>query len=118
MREQYTNECKQIKRNSEYTAEAHYIMAGRFKKQAFWLQVIQAIIAAGTIALIAAVIAPSSFLLLTVIASVMTAVANVIGPKEKSDEHRSAGINFTVLKHEARALHETFSVRMSDEEFA
>ena len=118
MRDQYTNECKQIKQNAEYTAEAHHIIAGRFKRQAFWLQLIPAIVAAGTSTLVAGGFAPSSLLLLTVISSVVTAVANVIGPRQKSDEHRAAAVNFTLMKHESRALHETFSVRMSDEVFA
>ncbi len=118
MKEEYKKECKIIKENCLYTAEAHHIIAGKKKNWAVLFQIVPAIIAAilGSIAL--ADIWPFGFGLLSVISAVITAVANVLNPLKEHQRHLESAKNFTVIKHEARTLCDTFSVRLNDEEFA
>ena len=46
----------------------------------------------------------------------MSAVCAVFDPERKAREHLAAAKNYTVLKHEARSLHETFSPFLGEEE--
>ena len=117
MTERYKNECKQIKQNAEYTAETHHVIADRSKKLSFWLEVVPAVVAAVTGSLVAAGIAPIALLWLTVLGAVTSAIANVLNPKKDYYDHLNAAKHFTVLKHDARALQETFSVRMNEDQF-
>ena len=118
MQQNYIDEVKQIKQNCEYNAETHHVIAIRNKKFSLWLQVIPAIVAAITGALVAAGKSPTSLLVLTVLSSVIAAVASILDPNKNYQDHLSAAKNFTVLKHEARSLYETFGTRMTDEAFA
>jgi len=117
MIETYKSECKQIKQNAEYSAETHHIIADRSKRQSFWFEVVPAIIAAITGGLVAGQIAPTPLLWLTVISSVVSAIANVLNPKKDYYDHLNAAKNFTTIKHDARALHETFASGLSENEF-
>lgn len=118
MQENYINEAKQIKQNCEYNAETHHIIAKRFKKWSFLLQVLPATVAAVSGSLVAAGKSPASLLVLTVVSSVITAIASILDPNKGYQDHLNAAKNFTILKHEARSLHETFGSRMTDEAFA
>jgi hypothetical protein len=118
MRVKYIDECKQIQQNCTYTAEAHHQMALRYKTTRLWLQIIPAIVAAVSGTLVAAGVSPQSLLWLTVLSATVSAVANIIDPNKNYQAHLDAAKNFTVLKHDSRALHESFGSRMNDDAFA
>jgi hypothetical protein len=118
MKEAYINECKQIKQSAEYSAEAHHILSKVHKTLSYLFQVIPAGVAAITGALVAANKSPDSLLWWTVSAAVVAAVANILDPKKNYQDHLNAAKNFTTMKHDARFLHESQSLKLSDEAFA
>ncbi len=117
MRDKYTDECKTVRQNCTYTAETHHQMAQSAKSKAFWFQVVPAICAAGSGALVAAG-APINLLPFTILSATVSAVASVLNPDRAYEEHLSAARSFTALKHDARFLYEASSLRMSDDAFA
>ncbi len=118
MKEKYVEECAVIQQNCTYTAETHHIMAVCAKDKAFWLEVIPAVCAALSSALIATGILDVKLLPFTVLSATFSAVAAVVHPKEEYQEHLAAAQSFTALKHDARFLREAQSVSMSDDAFA
>lgn len=118
MKEKFSEECKIIQQNCTYTAEAHHQRALSLKRMALWLEVIPSICAAVTGTLVAAGKIDTDFLYLTIISSVVTAVAAVLSPSKSYQEHLGAAKNFTALKHDARFLHETLLHKLSDEAFS
>lgn len=118
MKDKYIDECKQIKQNAEYTAETHHWIAGWNRFLAHTFQMVPAVIAVITSALVAAGIQPASWLWATVIASVVAAVASVLDPNKQYQDHLLAAKTFTILKHDARFLHDARSHKMSDEAFS
>jgi len=117
MKEKYLNECKIIKENCEYTAETHHIIAARNEKMSVGFQLIPAIIAALSGILVVGMIVPIWWGWLSVFSAVIVAVASVLNPLRAYYDHLNAAKNFTALKQEARALKDTFSSDMVDEEF-
>lgn len=118
MKERFINECKIIQQNCTYTAEAHHQMASIQKSYSIWLQVIPSVCAALTGTLVAAGFAKTDLLFVTIISAVVSAVANVINPNKAYNEHLNAAKSFTTLKHDARFLHESLEITMSDDAFA
>jgi hypothetical protein len=117
MKETFINECKQIQQNCTYTAEAHHHLAIWNRALAYAFQIIPAIVAAVTSGLVVANVKPDSWLWATVIASVISAVATIIDPNKKYQDHLNAAKNFTILKHDARFLYDATSNNLSDESF-
>jgi SMODS and SLOG-associating 2TM effector domain family 4 len=118
MKDKYIDECKQIQQNCTYTAEAHFQIALWHRRLAYIFQIVPAAIAAVTSTLVAANVTSASWLWITVISSVISAVATVLDPNKQYQDHLNAANNFTVLKHDARFLHEAKSQNMSDDAFA
>ena len=117
MKEKYLDECKIIKENCEYTAEAHHIIAVRNEKLSIKLQLVPAVVATLSGILVAGTVIPIFWGWLTVLSAVITAVASILNPLKTYYDHLNAAKNFTALKHEARSLRKTFSSNMKDEEF-
>jgi len=117
MKEKYIAECALIQQNCTYTAEAHYILALSGKRKAFWLETIPAVCAALSGALIGAKIIEPNLLPITILSATVSAVAAVINPNQVYQEHLSAACSFTTLKHDARFLRDTQSVRMTEDAF-
>jgi hypothetical protein len=117
MKQKYIEECKIIQQNSTYTAEAHHQMATRFKKQAFWLEIIPAICSVVTGTLVSSGVVGKWLLIFTVISSVITAITAILNPNKIYQQHLEAAKSFIALKHDARFLHESISGKMSDESF-
>lgn len=117
-KEKYKDECRQIQQNSTYTAEAHHHLANWNRTLAYLFQIVPATVAAITGVLVAAYVKPNSWLWITVVASVVSAVAGILDPNKKYQDHLGAAKSFTAIKHDARFLHEAKSERMSDEAFA
>lgn len=118
MNKYLAKECKTIQDNCIYTAETHHIIASRNEKIAFWSQLAPAVIAALSGLLIVGQIIPVWWGWLTVISSVITAVANVLNPYKGYYDHLNAAKSFTILKQDARALCQTFSNGMNEKEFS
>lgn len=117
MNKAFVDECKQIHQNALYSAEAHHRMALRQKRASFWFQVVPGAIAAISGSLVAAGSSPHALLWLTVVSSVMAAVANILNPQKAYQDHLAAAKGFTAVKHDARFLHEAQSTAFTDEEF-
>jgi hypothetical protein len=117
MKEKYVEECKVLKQNCTYTAEAHHLMAASFRRQAFWFQLVPTIIAIISSAM-ATLGTPSELkLILTLVSSIIAAVATVLNPNKIYEEHLSAAKALTALKHDARFLAETEATHVSEEGF-
>lgn len=117
MKEKCIKECDAIEQNSTYTAETHHIIAGKQKTLATRFQIIPAIAAAVLGALVGAGQVPTWCIWLSVISAVISAVGNVLNPLKEYYDHLNAAKNFAALKHDSRALKETFSCTMTDTEF-
>lgn len=115
MRDQYIDECAVIQQNCTYTAEAHHIVALEAKRKTLWLEIIPASCAAVTSTLVAAGIAGTWLLPLTILAATVSAVAAVLNPNKMYQEHLGAAKNFTAMKHDARFLRESQVLRLSDD---
>jgi hypothetical protein len=110
-------ECKVIQQNCMYTAEAHHVIARRYRLFALWFQLLPAVTTAVTGIIARSGYQPETFIWLAVLAAAITAVASVLNPQRTHQEHLNAAKGFTVLKNDARALHQTFGPRMADETF-
>lgn len=115
MTQKYIDECGIIQQNCTYTAETHHIMALSAKRKAFWLEVIPAVIAALTSALVAAGIAGEWLLPFTILSATISAITAVLNPNKTYQEHLAAARSFTTMKHDARFLRESQSGSMKDE---
>lgn len=109
-------ECKQIQEDSTYTAEAHYIIADKLSKKAFWYKVTPACITVfSAFQLLTG--SPSWVAWVTLLSGLVTIMNVFMEPEKRARGHLFAAKNFTVLKHEARALHESFKDFITEDEF-
>lgn len=118
MKNKYSEECRIIRQNCTYSAQAHHLMAASAKKKALWVETIPAASAAISSTLVACQIVGTWLLPFTVLSAAAAAIAAVINPNKQYQEHLSAAKGFTSLKHDARFLGETASLRMTDDAFA
>lgn len=110
------NECKQIEADSTQTAETHHIIAHKASRRAFWLKFIPAsatVISAGLL-----LRGADNWVAWVTLISGMVTISNILMKcDEKSAEHLFAAKSFTVLKHQARALHKTFKNFIEEKDF-
>lgn len=118
MKAQYAAECRAIEDNSKYTAEAHHTLARWDRVLAYALQIVPAVIAAVSSALVAGGVAGASLLWATVVSAAVSAIAAVVDFNKAAQGHLSAAKAFTTLKNDARFLRDAEVGAMSDEEFA
>jgi len=111
------NECRQIEDDCLYIAEAHYIIAAGAGKVSFWVKLIPALAAAVSGAALLSG-APNWIAWFSVIAGVAFALQSIMNPDKKKEEHSQAGKSYTALKHESRALYQTFSKEMDQNSFS
>ncbi len=110
------DECKRIKEDSIYTAEVHHCIAHKLSSKAFWYKLIPVIITVlSALALLLGV--PSWISWITLLSGLIAMLNIFMEPGKKAREHLFAAKSFTVLKHEARSLHETFSDFMNESDF-
>lgn len=109
-------ECMQIEDDCLYTAETHYIIAAKTGRIAFWVKLIPAIAAAGSGAAVLSG-APNWIAWFAVISGVAFALQSILNPDKKHDEHSQAGKCYTALRHESRALYQTFYKEMDRDSF-
>ncbi len=115
--EQLNIECKTIEDNARYTATAHHIVANNSKGLSFWLESAPAVIASISGLLVVGQIVPVWWGWLTLVSSVVTATTSIIGPQKNYYENLNAAKSFTIIKHKARSLRESFSSFLSEDEY-
>jgi hypothetical protein len=103
------DECKTIAENCLYTATAHYILAA----QAGWRARLF-LLAPAAVAAVAGILTSVG---LPGWIGAFASVATFLGADRKEIAHKSAGNLFTCLRHEARALHETFHLSLPVDQF-
>ena len=109
------NELQTIEENCIYTAQAHFIIAGRkgtITQVVFVLASVGAAVAGG---LVAAGL-PAWIGMFSAVGGSVGAVAAALGADRDVHSHRVAANALTRLRHEARALRETFSPSMDPDE--
>jgi len=111
------SECMQIEEDCQYTAEAHYIIASGAGRVSFWVKLIPAIAASASGAALLSGM-PNWIAWFSVIAGVAFALQTILNPDKKQEEHSQAGKCYTTLKHESRALYETFYKEMDHNSFS
>lgn len=109
-------ECKQIHDDSNYNAEAHYFLEHRLSKRAYLLKTIPAVITVLS-AFGLLIGSPNWLAWITLLSGIITILNIFMDPEKKARDHEFAAKNFTILKHEARSLHESFRDFMSESDF-
>jgi hypothetical protein len=111
------DECQRIEDDCLYTAEAHYIIASAAGRMGFWVKFIPAFAASASGAALLNG-APDFIAWFSVIAGVAFALQSILNPDKKQEDHSQAGKCYTALKHESRALSETFYKEMDRNSFS
>jgi len=114
--ENLVNECRRIEEDSTYTAEAHYLFAASLSKKFFWFKFIPVIIT-GVSALALLLGSPNWVSWITLISSIIAITNIILEPESKAREHEFAAKSFTVLKHDARSLYESFKDFIDEKNF-
>jgi hypothetical protein len=110
------NECKRIEEDCTYNAETHHSIASCNDRISFWIKFIPAAVAAGSgIAVLKG--SPIWVAWLSILSGVVFALATILNPDRNANDHTKAAKDFTVLKHDSRALYQTFSHEMSQSEY-
>jgi hypothetical protein len=117
MREKLLAECSHVEQYSTYNAEIHHQICATQRRLGKGLQIGPPAIAAILGALTAIGCLPLYGAWLTALSAVFSSLTNVLDPMAEANAHLRAGKAFTILKHEARTLRDTFSLGMPDEAF-
>lgn len=118
MREKYNKEVGNIEQNCTYTSEAHHIIALHNKKMGILFQLVPPIVAAILAGMVGVGFTPIWWSWFSVVSAVIAAVGNILNPMKEYYDNLNTAKNFSILKHDARVLRETFSSKMSDEEYS
>lgn len=116
MQQTHCDECSRIEENATYTAETHHILA---KRQMRWFKIFQLVPAIATAflsSLVVGQIGPHCLSIVALIAAIVTAIGTVMNPQRSYFEHLDAAKAFTMIKHDARALRDTFGPDAPDRE--
>ncbi len=109
-------ECRRIEEDCMYDAETHHQIVASAKKIAFCIKFIPAVIAAlSGILILAGVSIVVAWL--SVLSGFILAIAAVLDPDRKKNDHIKNAKDYTVLKHDSRALYQAFAKEMSSSEF-
>jgi len=114
--EHLIKECMRIEDDSKYTAEAHYILASKTKTIGFWVKIVPAAVAAVSGILVLSG-CPTWVAWLAILSGAAFALQSILNPDQKANDYSTAGKEYTALKHEARALYQTFSKEISKPDF-
>ena len=109
-------ECKQIEEDSLYNAEVHYLIGHKLKGKAISFKFIPALIAVISAFLLLGG-APNWLNWITLFGALVTIISLLLEPEKEANNHFLAAQNFTVLKHEARSLYETFKDFIEEKDF-
>ncbi|NQT75260.1 MAG: SLATT domain-containing protein [Candidatus Omnitrophica bacterium] len=109
------NECKQIKEDSEFTAEVHHIISRKLSQKSFWFKFIPALVT--VVSAYKVISGNSAWAWIPMISGLITVLNIFLEPGKEAKEHLFSAKQFIVLKHEARSLWESFKDFMNEEEF-
>jgi len=118
MLDSHCTECSRIEENCTYTAETHHIIAAQKRRWYTFFQLVPAVVSALAGGLAAGQVVPTWMGPIALTAAVVTAIGTVMNPQQAYFDHLGAAKAFTVLKHDARAMKETFGPVTSDKEGA
>lgn len=111
-------ECKKIEENCLYTGQTHFAIAARKERRATgWLVLAPSVVSAVS-GFATALGAPNWVGAFAALAGVVSGVATFLGVTKEATAHELAGKLLTQLRDEARALRETYSADLSQEQFA
>ena len=110
-------ECQQLQEDSTYTAEVHYGISSKLLCRAFFIKLVPAIVTVSGIILTLSNIFPNISSWIALITGSVTLFAIITEPEKRGKDHLAAAKNYTVLKHDARALHESYKGFMSAKDF-
>ena len=110
-------ELRTIEENCLYTAQAHFVVAARKGTVVRVVYVGASVLAATGGGLVAAGL-PTWLGIFSAVGGVVGAVAAALGADQDVHSHLVAANALTKLRHEARALRETFSPTMTQEELS
>jgi hypothetical protein len=114
--EHLITECRRIEEDCMYNAETHHQIVASAKKIAFCIKFIPAVIAAiSGILILAGVSVVVAWL--SVLSGFILAIAAVLDPDRKKNDNLKTAKDFTVLKHDSRALYQAFVNEMGATEF-
>lgn len=115
-KEHLIKECMRIEEDSMYSAETHHQIAASAKKTAFYIKFIPAVIAAlSGILILSGVSIVVAWL--SVLSGFILAITAVLDPDRKKNDHIKTAKDYTVLKHDSRALYQAFAQEMGSSEF-
>lgn len=101
--------CRRIAEDSLYTAQAHFEMASQKGRRAsFWLVLLPSLVGFAS-GLAVAIGAPGWVGAFAACAGIVSAVATFLGVAKEATAHEIAGKLLTQLRHEARALCDTYA---------
>jgi hypothetical protein len=113
-RQALLDECHTIDENCSYTAQAHFEACADAERMTKTLTIAPSIVGA-LIGAAVAVGAPTWLGILGAVAGVTSGLASGLGVDKRGTAHKSAANLLTGLRHDARALRETFAAHMADE---
>ena len=110
------DECKTVAENCLYTAQAHFAMAEKATRQSRYLLIVPSGVSA-LAGILTSVGLPGWIGAFAAVSGLITGVSSAVGVDRKALSHKQAGNLFTALRHEARALYETYSLELPYEQF-
>jgi hypothetical protein len=110
------DECDTVAKNALYNAQAHFILADSKERKGRWLLIAPSTISA-VCGLLTAVGLPNWLGAFSAVGGLMVSMAAIFGVDKQPTAHRNAACQWTALRHEARALHETYYREIPREQF-
>lgn len=110
------NECKIVEENCLYTSQAHFAMADKAEFQARLFLIVPSCIAAVS-GIFTAIGFPAWIGSFAAVSGLITGLASAFGVDRKAGAHKQAGNVLTALRHEARALYESYWREIPREQF-
>lgn len=110
------NECKIVEENCLYTSQAHFVMADKAEFQARLFLILPSCIGAIS-GILTAIGFPTWIGSFAAVSGLITGLASAFGVDKKAGSHKQAGNVLTALRHEARALHESYWREIPHEQF-
>jgi hypothetical protein len=110
--------CRRVEQDCLYTAQTHFEMASQKAKRAKgWLVLLPSFVSSIS-GLAVALGAPGWIGAFAAVSGVVTGVATFLGIDKDANAHELAGKLLTQLRHEARALCDTYSPDLPVDQFA
>lgn len=109
------DECRIVAENCLYTAQAHFVLAVKAERQSRWLLIFPSIVAAIS-GILVAIGQPGWIGAFAAASGLVAGVASALGVDRKATIHKQAGNLMTALRHEARALCDTYWLELEHQQ--